>query len=58
MHEVGCSPYDNISIEIGYHISVNKWMSYSFCLSNYLSKYFHLMAPDWKKDAFLNDETV
>lgn len=37
--KVVCLPYHNISVEIGYNKSFNKWMSliYSFCLSIYVS---------------------
>lgn len=51
--KVVCLPYDNISLEIGYHESVNKWMSYILFVCLFQINIYHWMAPDSKNDKTL-----
>lgn len=47
--KVVCLPYDNISLEIGYHESVNKWMSYILFLCLFTYQYLSLDGSRFKK---------
>lgn len=47
--KVVCLPYDNISVEIGYNKSFNKWMSYILFVCLFTYQYLSLDGSRFKK---------